>query len=345
MIFEKLPYVPLAQEIINSSLSKSKKVTQKKIRRANKLTRKKISSIKKLDAVSSYITSILSSIYNSYSTLLEIDDFHRELIDVLIDLKEMEKHLIRINKARKVIKYILKLYTKEIKTSKSEKDVSLKFKQGLARIISVVRRTEKTIVYFRNSKMKLSRLPSIDVGIPTAVIAGPPNVGKSSLVNAISSAKSEVATYPFTTKRILVGHVSHNEIKIQVIDTPGLLDRPLFQRNKAELQAILALKHLAKLIVFVFDPSYGSYYTPEEQLRILKEIKSSFNTPMLYVINKIDIASPDKLEKIKNELNALDITYIETSITNGKNIEELKNKIVHYLINLSRQLRNSEVKV
>ncbi|MBO3757896.1 MAG: hypothetical protein JTT14_02160, partial [Candidatus Brockarchaeota archaeon] len=113
MIFEKLPYVRLAQEIINSSLSKSKKVTQKKIRRANKLTRKKISSIKKLDAVSSYITSILSSIYNSYSTLLEIDDFHRELIDVLIDLKEMEKHLIRINKARKVIKYILKLYTKE----------------------------------------------------------------------------------------------------------------------------------------------------------------------------------------------------------------------------------------
>ncbi|MGC8577002.1 MAG: NOG1 family protein [Thermoproteota archaeon] len=336
MIFESLPYVPLLQDIIDSSLSKSKKVTQIKIKKASKLNRKKIYSIRKLDVISSYIVSIFNSIYNSYSALLEADDFHKELADVLIDLKEMKAHLTKINKARKVIRYLLKLYTREIKTSKSERDVGLKFEQGLARIISVAKRTKKSIAYFRSSKIKLSKLPSIDASIPTAVIAGPPNVGKSSLVNAISSAKSEIAAYPFTTKGILVGHISYNEIKIQVIDTPGLLDRPLSQRNKVELQAILALKHLAKLIVFAFDPSYASYYTPEEQLRILSEIKSSFSTPIICVINKIDIANPDKLERIKSELNTLGITFIETSVVNGKNIEELKNKIVQYLFNLKQ---------
>jgi nucleolar GTP-binding protein len=108
----------------------------------------------------------------------------------------------------------------------------------------------------------------------------------------------------------------------------------LSQRNKVELQAILALKHLAKLIVFAFDPSYDSYYAPDEQLRILNEIKSSFNTPIICVINKIDVANPNKLERIKSELNTLGITFIETSAVNGKNIDELKNKIIQYLLNL-----------
>lgn len=332
MAFEKLPYVPLLQDIINSSLASSKKAAQTRVKKASKLNRKKINSIRKLSTTSDYIINILNSIYNSYSTLLETDDFHKELADILIDLKEMEKHLIKINKARKVIRYLLKLYTKEIKKSENEKDVDLKYEQGLARIISVAKRTKKSIAYFRSSKLKLSKLPSIDASIPTAVIAGPPNVGKSSLVNAVSSAKSEVATYPFTTKKILVGHISYNEIKIQVIDTPGLLDRPLSQRNKVELQAILALKHLAKLIIFAFDASCESYYTPEEQLRILREIKNSFKTPIFCVINKIDIANQDRLETIKNELNVLGINYIETSVVSGKNIEELKNKIIQTLL-------------
>lgn len=334
MIFESLPSVPLLQEIIDSSLSKSRKAVQLKIKRKSKLVRKKLHNIKRLTEVSNSIIKVLSSIYNNYSALFDADDFYKELVDILIDIKEMEVNLIKIKRARKIIRYLLKLYIREIKTSKNEKDVELKFEQGLARILSVAKRTKKPIMYFRNSKIKLSKLPSIDVHVPTAVIAGPPNVGKSSLVNAVSSAKSEVATYPFTTKRISVGHISYNEIKIQVIDTPGLLDRPLSERNKVELQAILALKHLAKLIIFVFDPSDESYYSPEEQLNILKEIKNSFNVPILCVMNKVDIANLDKLEKTRRELNALGINYIETSIINGINLNKLKNKIIQHLLNV-----------
>jgi nucleolar GTP-binding protein len=84
-------------------------------------------------------------------------------------------------------------------------------------------------------------------------------VGKSSLLRCLSSAKPEIAQYPFTTKEIHVGHIEKTEKYItkrfQIIDTPGLLDRPLSKRNEIEKQAIAALTHLADLIVFVLDVS------------------------------------------------------------------------------------------
>jgi nucleolar GTP-binding protein len=63
----------------------------------------------------------------------------------------------------------------------------------------------------------------IELDVPTVVLVGAPNVGKSSLVRAVSSGTPEVNDYPFTTRGVTVGHIVDQErgLRFQVMDTPG----------------------------------------------------------------------------------------------------------------------------
>src|SRR5207244_12843839 len=56
------------------------------------------------------------------------------------------------------------------------------------------------------ARMALRRIPEVDPAIPTIVVAGYPNVGKSSFVRAASTGRPKVADYPFTTKGVSLGH-------------------------------------------------------------------------------------------------------------------------------------------
>lgn len=327
MHFEHLPTIPLPEEIEKSCINKIGKVSLK-IKTRSKVKREKLYAIKKLDLVASTISAIFQSAYNNCSPLLALDGFYRELVDLLVDLNKLNESLIRIKKSRKILINIHKSYREKIRLSESSNEISSNLKEGLGRLISVIHRNKKYLIYLRKTKNKLSKLPDIDTEIPTIVIAGPPNVGKSSLVNSISSAKSEIAYYPFTTKSISIGHINYNEIKFQVIDTPGLLDRPLSERNKIELQAILALKYLAKMIVFIFDPSDESYYDINNQFNILKEIISNFNVPIVCVVNKIDIANKEKLDEIREKVSSLGLNLFYVSVLKGTNVEKLKEELI-----------------
>lgn len=102
----------------------------------------------------------------------------------------------------------------------------------------------------------------------TIVIAGFPNVGKSTLLRQITDATPEVANYPFTTKGIQIGHLERNWKKIQIIDTPGLLDRPILDMNEIELNAMVALEHLADAIFFIIDVSETCGFSIESQFNL-----------------------------------------------------------------------------
>jgi nucleolar GTP-binding protein len=155
------------------------------------------------------------------------------------------------------------------------------------------------------------------------VIAGYPNVGKSSLIRRLSAAKPEVAQYPFTTKQVYVGHmektVHYQKKRFQIIDTPGLLDRPLSERNNIERQAIAALRHLADLIVFLFDPSETSGYPMEEQTMMLQNLQKLFSdVPFIIVENKVDVCNTGS-------------AHLKISCTTGEGIEPLRQEILSVL--------------
>ena len=55
----------------------------------------------------------------------------------------------------------------------------------------------------------LRKIPIVELGTPTVVLVGAPNVGKSSIVRAISSGTPEVNNYPFTTRGMTLGHIDY----------------------------------------------------------------------------------------------------------------------------------------
>jgi nucleolar GTP-binding protein len=134
-------------------------------------------------------------------------------------------------------------------------------------------------------------VPDIRPDEPAIVVAGYPNVGKSSFVNHVTRASNEIASYPFTTRAIQIGHFERDRIRYQIIDTPGLLDRPEDERNDIERQAVSALEHLADAVLFVVDASGNCGYPIDVQLELRDAVKRRFasrDVPVLTVCNKSD---------------------------------------------------------
>jgi nucleolar GTP-binding protein len=183
----------------------------------------------------------------------------------------------------------------------------------------VLKQISDDLAFLEKARRYLIRAPVIDVEKPTIVIAGAPNVGKSLIVKRISTAKPKIASYPFTTKGVSVGHFDYDGRTYQVIDTPGLLDREMEKRNTMELKAILTLSHLANLIVFVIDPSEYCGYATDSQLHILTDIKSRFEgIPIIEVENKVDIMRSET-------------SRIKISALGGEGIEEMREILMQRL--------------
>lgn len=63
---------------------------------------------------------------------------------------------------------------------------------------------------------------------------------------------------------------------LQVVDTPGILDHPLEERNTIEMQAITALAHLRSAILYVMDVSEQCGHTLQQQLELFNNIRPLF---------------------------------------------------------------------
>lgn len=191
----------------------------------------------------------------------------------------------------------------------------------MGRMATIMKRQAQSLAYLEQVRQHLSRLPSIDPNTRTIIICGFPNVGKSSFINKITRADVEVQPYAFTTKSLFVGHTDHKYMKWQIIDTPGILDHPLEDRNTIEMQAITALAHLRALVLYITDPSEQCGYTLEAQKSLFDNIKPLFaNKPLVVVANKADIWR-DNLSEEKQAV----LKQMEADTDNGK-VLEMSNK-------------------
>ena len=84
----------------------------------------------------------------------------------------------------------------------------------------------------------------------------------------MTRADVEVEPYSFTTKSLFVGHMDYRYLRWQVVDTPGILDHPLEERNTIEMQAITALAHLRAAVLYIMDLSGQCGHSIEEQVRV-----------------------------------------------------------------------------
>ncbi len=287
MIFEKIPTVPTSEELLNKSYKRAARAKHGK----RILDRKS-----KLDAEESMVltaANILSDnlihIVKKFPSFDNMPPFYLELADVIVGVEEMKMNLASVQWAGTKINELARKY---VGIMRKAEDIKVVRKQAFGRMSSIVDSIDGSLRFLNDARNKLRKLPEIGEG-PAIVVAGYPNVGKSSFVALVSSAHPEIAAYPFTTKGLAVGHFERNKIRYQIIDTPGLLDRPLEERNEIELQAISALKHVGKVILYIIDPSETCGYTLDKQMHLLEEIKSEFGIPMIVAANKTDISKTD----------------------------------------------------
>ncbi len=322
--FASVGYVPSSQELIDLAFRRASKIEVTFPPKADKLRKAKIREQARINTINSILCHRLGELLKKFPRLDKIHPFYRELADVLFGVDQIKHSLGAVKWARDILKKIAREHRNRVKKSKTPQEAANHRRAYYGRVASILEQIEGELSLLKEAAAKLSKLPSLSLEYPTIVVSGYTNVGKSTFVKKVSTASPKIASYPFTTQSIILGHVKEGRRVIcQVMDTPGLLDRPLSERNKVELQAIAALKHAADVIVFLLDPSETCGYPMERQFRLLDEIRELFKgTPMLVVCNKVDICQPQKLqEALRREPKALLM-----SAKTGKGVDEVLKK-------------------
>jgi ribosome-interacting GTPase 1 len=220
---------------------------------------------------------------------------------------------------------------------------------------------------------------------------GFPGVGKSSLLNKITDAESEVGAYHFTTLSVIPGLMELNDAKIQVLDMPGLIKGAAKGRGRGrEVIAAARNSDLIVLMVDVFNYNLpvlvnelhqAGFRLNKRRAEIvvrgrdrggievnttvkltkmdedfIKSIISAYGyvnanvivrdditedhlidylsenivyLPAIVVVNKIDMASKEIQEKIKDKLSSWPLSMV--SVERGKGLNQLKKRIYNQL--------------
>lgn len=204
---------------------------------------------------------------------------------------------------KNIVEKIAKDYSKLIKYAESAYRCKMLKRAALGRMVTAIKKLGSSLGFLEEVRKHLGRLPNIDPFTRTILLCGFPNVGKSSFINNISNANVEVQPYAFTTQSLFVGHTDYNHVKWQVIDSPGILDHSLENRNTIEMQSITALAHLKACILYMIDISETCGYSIEEQISLFDSIKPLFQKkPHLLVLTKIDIKPVSQISETDKQM-------------------------------------------
>lgn len=151
------------------------------------------------------------------------------------------------------------------------------------------------------------------------VIIGKPNVGKSSLLNALLEENRAIVTdIPGTTRDIIEEYLNIRGIPINIIDTAGIRET----RDEVEKIGVEKTKEYfskADLVIFIIDSSDELTVEDREIFNLIKDKKC------LILINKVDL--PPKLDRVKVKEYGEGKKIIDISVIEGKGIEILKEEI------------------
>lgn len=331
--FNEFFHVPSSQELLDIAFSRAMKSSAKVSKNAPIILKAKKKETMRIKVAIKELIERILNIIKMVPIIDDLPDFYKELASILVNTDELKLTLGKLNGILPVLSQIEREYTKKLTKIEAPREGDSLRRSAFGRISSIINKQNKNLIYLNNIRGRLREIPSIDDTMPCVVVAGYPNVGKSSIVKEISTNKKiDVQEYPFTTKKLNLGHLQikrkFDTIKLQIMDTPGILDRPMSKRNSIELQAILALRLISDIILFIFDPTPACGYSIESQIELFNEIKQNFikerNIELIIVFNKMDLASHAEIDYLKNNLDLKEESdYFLTNALTGENLDDI----------------------
>ncbi|MGV9198908.1 MAG: NOG1 family protein [Promethearchaeia archaeon] len=331
--FDGFYHVPTSQELLDIAFRRAMKSSASVSKNAPILIKAKKKEARRIKVAIKQVIDRILQIIKRVPRIQELPEFYKELASIVIDVDKLRLTLGKLNGILPVLSKIEREHYRRLGRIEEPKEADQIRRSCFGRVSSIVNKQDGNLRYLNSIRGDLRALPSIDYETPVVVFAGAPNVGKSSLVKQISTNKRiEVQEYPFTTKKLALGHYKVQQRfetrHIQIMDTPGILDRPMSERNRIERQAILALRLIADLIFFVFDPTPSSGYSVESQIKLFRELKDKFiadkDIETQIIFNKMDFASQKEIKDLAIQLEVDSEDFVLTNALKGENINKLK---------------------
>ncbi|MEE8377333.1 MAG: GTPase Era [Candidatus Aminicenantaceae bacterium] len=174
-------------------------------------------------------------------------------------------------------------------------------------------------------------------------LIGRPNAGKSTLLNKILGEKVAITSdKPQTTRTSILGIKTTEKGQIIFLDNPGI-HKPLHGLNKRMMNIVFSSLETSDVICLLIDTTLRFGHGDQFVLNSLKDIK----TPVILLINKVDIIKKDKILPLIEQYNGLFNfkEIIPISAYKGTNVDVLEEKIYEYLPEAEKMYSDDEVSI
>ncbi|CAI5733318.1 unnamed protein product [Hyaloperonospora brassicae] len=316
---QRLPYVRTASEIQEMRFWRAP--VRESYRIADPVKRAKNHTSRLINGQLAKLSSVTRHVSLEFPALRHLHPFEHEVAVLTLGQGVYEKHVQLLRRVYATLHNTGKQYERacqELRTKQEAVDCGLRCTEELKKVVDS---NAETLRAAANMAKTLRGLPHVDLEKPIFAFVGAPNVGKSTLVRALSTASPEVANYPFTTRGITMGHIFVEGISYQIADTPGLIFRPEEQRNSIEKLAIAMIEKTQASIGFVFDPTDSSGTSTADQVLLRDELryrvtKARPEHKWVDIVSKIDQPSQD-LQSLKERFRSSSHFFVSAQTNEG----------------------------
>ncbi|MFH0970494.1 MAG: GTPase [Candidatus Diapherotrites archaeon] len=311
------------EKLVENAFSHARRNSNIKRSRKSTIQHRKEKVLRRMELFYDYLEKQLDHLSRSVPRIDKLHPFYQELLPETIQVGKVKQAASQIISVRKLLKRQLIQGKKAMYHVAPDALVHMKKESAryYGRCANIMKSLKENIIVLQTANQQLKEVPDVRIDIPTIVLAGFPNTGKTTMLKRLTTSKAIVASYPFTTKSLQLGYFSMRYREVQVMDTPGLLDQINREWNTIEKKALAGLKHLATCILFIVDPTSQSGYTLEQQHQLLMRLKTQFPAEFIIILNKCDISTTE-------QLNAAHAIFGIDAIREGEGIESnLKDKL------------------